>query len=401
MDPIKNPYTPGAGTRPNELAGRDEEIQNFRILLSRLRDGRPEQSQIITGLRGVGKTVLLNAFEDYSEEAGYLSAFHELTPESSLPELFGKDVERILRDLKLSRKVAEAVRTGLSALSVFKLADPNGFELSLDPKRLQEPRLTQDFVELFLQLGSAARDKGVGIAFFLDEIQFAREAEFRALISALHRVMQKQLPLTVAAAGLPHIPGLTGEARSYAERLFRFPRIGALSATDARAALVVPAEREGAAYDEAAIALTLELTQGYPFYIQEYGKHIWNLARSSPIAPEDVALARPRAEDALDRGIYEVRIQRATQKERRYLRAMAELGSGPYKVGAVANAMGSTTTALSTIRQKLLDRGLVYATEDYGHIDFTVPRFDEFMRRHMTYRRPAARGSKATVRRRS
>ena len=401
MDPIRNPYTPGAGTRPNELAGRDEEIQNFRILLSRLRNGRSEQSQIITGLRGVGKTVLLNAFEDYSEEAGYLSAFHELTPESSLPELLGKDIQRLLHDLKLSKKLADAVRTGLSALSVFTLTDPNGFELSIDPKKLQERRLTEDFIELFLQVGGAAREKGVGIVFFLDEIQFAREAEFRALISALHRAMQKSLPLTVAAAGLPHIPGLAGEARSYAERLFRFPRIGALSATDARAALVVPAEREGATYDEAAIQLTLELTQGYPFYIQEYGKHIWNLAQSSPITPKDVEVARPRAEEALDRGIYEVRIQRATQKERRYLRAMAELGSGPYKVGAVAKAMGSTTTALSTIRQKLLDRGLIYATEDFGHIDFTVPRFDEFMRRHMTYRRPPARATKAATRRSS
>jgi hypothetical protein len=399
MDPIKNPYTPGAGTRPNELAGRDEEIQSFRILLSRLRAGRPEQSQIITGLRGVGKTVLLNAFEDYSEQAGYLSAFHELTPESSLPELLGKDVERMLRDLKLGRKAAATIRAGLSALSVFKLTDPSGFELAIDPGRLHERHLTEDFIELFLQLGGAARDRGAGIAFFLDEIQFAREPEFRALISALHRAMQKRLPLTVAAAGLPHIPGLAGEARSYAERLFRFPRIGALSAEDARAALVVPAEREGATYDAAAIQLTLELTQGYPFYIQEYGKHIWNLARSSPIAPEDVEVARPRAEEALDRGIYEVRIQRATQKERRYLRAMAELGSGPYKVGAVAKAMGSTTTALSTIRQKLLDRGLIYATEDYGHVDFTVPRFDEFMRRHMAYRRPAARASRTTTRR--
>jgi hypothetical protein len=398
MDPIKNPYTPGAGTRPNELAGRGEEIGNFRVLLARLHDGRPEQSQIITGLRGVGKTVLLNAFEDYSEEAGYLSAFHELTPESSLPELLAKDVERMLRDLKLTKKVADAVRTGLTALSVFKLTDPNGFELSIDPKRLQERRLTEDFIELFLQLGGAARDRGVGIVFFLDEIQFAREAEFRALISALHRAMQKQLPITLAAAGLPRIPGLAGEARSYVERLFRFPRIGALTATDARAALVVPAEREGATYDEAAIRLVLELTQGYPFYIQEYGKHIWNLAQASPVTPEDVEVARPRAEEALDRGIYEVRIQRATQKERRYLRAMAELGSGPYKVGGVAKAMGSTTTALSTLRQKLLDRGLIYATQDYGHIDFTVPRFDEFMRRHMGYRRPAARAPRGTPR---
>lgn len=390
MDPRKNPYTPGAGARPEELAGRDEEIAAFEILLARLRDGRSEQSQIITGLRGVGKTVLLNTFEDYAEQAGYLSAFHELTPESRLPELMAKDVQRLLRDLKLSSRASNAVRSALSALSVFKLTDPNGFELSIDPGKLSEQPLTDDFTELFLQIGRAARERKVGVVFFLDEVQFAREPEFRALISALHRTVQRQLPLTVAAAGLPHIPGLAGEARSYAERLFRFPRIGALDESDARAALALPAEREGATYEKNAIRRALALTRGYPFYIQEYGRHIWNIASASPITVEDVEEAAPRAEEALDHGLYEVRIQRATQKERRYLRAMAELGQGPYKVGAVAKAMGSTTTALSTIRQKLLDRGLIYATEDYGHIDFTVPRFDEFMRRHMSYKRPSS-----------
>jgi AAA+ ATPase superfamily predicted ATPase len=391
MDPIKNPYTPGAGTRPGELAGRDEEIENFRIQLARLLAGRPEQSQIITGLRGVGKTVLLNIFEDHAEASGYLTTFRELTHESSLPELLAKDVQRLLRELKLSAKAADAVRAGLSTLSAFKLTDPNGFELSIDVRKVQEQQLTEDLVELFLHLGRAAERKKTGIAFFLDEIQFVKEHELRALISALHRAMQKRLPITLAAAGLPQIPRLAGEARSYAERLFRFPYIGALDEPAARAALVLPAEREGARYEQDAIKRALELTQGYPFYIQEFGKHIWNLAPSSPIKLDDVDKAAPRAEESLDRGIYEVRIQRATAKERRYLRAMAELGAGPYKVGAVAKAMGSTTTALSTVRQKLLDRGLVYATEDYGHVDFTVPRFDEFMRRHMPFRSAPAR----------
>ncbi len=391
MDPVKNPYTPGAGTRPSELAGRDDAIESFKILLARLRDGRSEQSQIITGLRGVGKTVLLNTFEDLAESAGYLTAFRELTQESSLPELLAKDVQRLLRDLKLSAKVADTVRAGLSSLSAFKLKDPNGFELSVDIKRMQETPLTDDFTELFLQVGRVAKDKKVGIAFFFDEIQFVKEAEFRALISALHRATQKQVPLTIAAAGLPQIPGLAGAARSYAERLFQFPHIGALDEPDARAALVVPAEREGATYEDEAVQRTLQLTQGYPFYIQEFGKHIWNLASSSPITAADVERAAPRAEEALDRGIYEVRIQRATAKERRYLRAMAELGAGPYKVGAVAKAMGSTTTALSTVRQKLLDRGLIYATEDFGYVDYTVPRFDEFMRRHMPFKAAASR----------
>jgi len=399
MDPIKNPYTPGAGTRPSELAGRAEEIESFKILLARLRAGRAEQSQIITGLRGVGKTVLLNTFEDHAEEAGYLTAFRELTQESSLPELLAKDVQRLLRELKLSAKVADAVRAGLSTLGVFKLTDPNGFALSIDLKRLGEQRLIDDFIELFLQLGRAAKGKDVGIAFFLDEMQFVKEQEFRALISALHRAMQKQLPVTLAAAGLPQIPRLAGEARSYAERLFRFPHIGALDETAATAALVLPAKREGAAFEQGAVQRTLELTQGYPFYIQEFGKHIWNLARSSPITRADVDRAATRAEESLDRGIYEVRIQRATAKERRYLRAMAELGPGPYRVGAVASAMGSTTTALSTVRQKLLDRGLIYATEDYGYLDFTVPRFDEFMRRHMPFQAQSPRAAKTRSKR--
>jgi AAA ATPase domain len=391
VDPIKNPYTPGAGTPPSELAGRDAEIEAFRILLARLRAGRPEQSQIISGLRGVGKTVLLNTFENHAESAGYLTAFRELTQETSLAELLAKDVQRLLRELKLSARVATAVRAGLSTLTAFKLTDPSGFELSIDVRRHSEQRITDDFVALFLQLGSAAKQKDVGIAFFIDEVQFIKEHEFRALISALHRTAQKQLPVTLAAAGLPQIPRLAGEARSYAERLFQFPRIGALDESAARAALVIPAEREGARYEQQAVERALELTQGYPFYIQEFGKHIWNLAPASPITQADVDLAGPRAEESLDRGIYEVRIQRATVKERQYLRAMAELGGGPYKAGAVAAAMGSTTTALSTVRQKLLDRGLIYATEDYGYVDFTVPRFDEFMRRHVPFRPSAAK----------
>jgi len=385
VDPRRNPYTPGAGARPDELAGRDEQIEAFEVLLARLRDGRAEQSQIITGLRGVGKTVLLNTFEDYAEEAGFLSTFHELTPESVLPELLAKDAQRLLRDLKLTRKVGDTVRRSLSALTVFKLTDPAGFELTIDPSKLLEQQLTDDFTELLLQVGYAAREKKAAIVLFFDEIQFAKEAEFRALISALHRTVQRRLPLTATAAGLPHIPGLAGEARSYAERLFRFPRIGALGDVDAQKAVALPAEREGATYEQEAIQRVLELTQGYPFYIQEYGRHIWNRAPATPITLDDVEAAAPLAEDALDHGIYEARIQRATQKERRYLRAMAELGQGPYKAGAVAKTMGSTTTALSTIRQKLLERGLIYATEDYGHIDFTVPRFDEFMRRHSAF----------------
>lgn len=317
---------------------------------------------IIRGLRGVGKTVLLNAFEDRAESEGLLTYYHELTPDSSL--------------------VAEIARDATSALARLK-AD--------------EGTIAHDLSELFLQVGAAAAGKGSGVVFLLDEIQFVKEIEYRSVITALHRATQKNLPITLVAAGLPQIPRLTGEARSYAERLFTFPSIASLSDPDARAALTGPARQQEVEYEPAAVDLALSWTSGYPFFIQQLGKHAWNLAPSSPITVADIEAAMPAAQAALDASIYEVRVQRATEKERRYMRAMAELGAGPYRSGDVAGKLGSKTTELSTVRQRLLDKGLVYATEEYGYVDFTVPRFDDFMVRYMPYRAPrAARGSKRT-----
>lgn len=213
--------------------------------------------------------------------------------------------------------------------------------------------------------------------------------EYRSLTSALHRATQKNTPIAAAAAGLPQIPTLTGEARSYAERLFTFPVIAGRSELDAHAALVEPARHRRVDYEPGAATLALEWTQGYPFYIQQLGKHAWNLTSKSPITVSDGQAAIPAAQQGLDTSIYEVRIQRATQEERRYMRAMAELGEGPYRSGQVAGKLGRTTGELSMTRQHLIDRGLAYATDDYGYIDFTVPRFDEFMRRHMPYRAPS------------
>jgi hypothetical protein len=224
--------------------------------------------------------------------------------------------------------------------------------------------------------------------FLLDEVQFVSEVEYRAVVSALHRATQKNVPITLAAAGLPQIPRLTGEARSYAERLFTFPVIANLPTDDARVALVEPARQQGVEYTEEAVELALSWTEGYPFYIQQLGKHAWNLAGRSPISANDIEAAMPVAQAALDSSIYEVRVQRATDQERRYMRAMAELGGGPYRSGAVAAKLGKTTAAISMVRQRLLDKGLVYATEDYGYVDFTVPRFAEFMGRYMPYRAP-------------
>jgi hypothetical protein len=388
LDPIRNPYTPNAGSRPPELAGRGAELEQFRVLVGRLKRGATEQSMIIRGLRGVGKTVLLNAFEDRAESEGFLSYYHELTPDSSLVGEIARDVERALAQLKLSARAMKTVREVLEHLAAIKVTGPEGLGLAVDIRKVDEGTISRDLSELFLALGAAAAAKKTGVVFLLDEVQFVSELEYRSLISALHRATQKNMPITVAAAGLPQIPRLTGEARSYAERLFTFPIIASLSDQDARAAFVEPARHQQVDYEGDALALALPWTGGYPFYIQQLGKHAWNLAESSPITKRDVEAAMPIAQAALDTSIYEVRIQRVTDRERRYMRAMAELGEGPYRSGDVAAKLGVMTSEVSAIRQRLLEKGLAYATEVYGYIDFTIPRFDEFMRRYMSYSEP-------------
>lgn len=397
MDPIHNPYTPNAGSRPQALAGRDQELEQFRVLVGRLKRGATEQSMIIRGLRGVGKTVLLNAFEDRAESEGFLSYYHELTPDSSLVGEIARDAQHALARLKLSARATRMIRDALGHLGTIKLVGPEGIELAVDLRKADEGTIARDLSELFLQVGAAAASKGTGVVFLLDEVQFVNEIQYRSIITALHRATQKNMPITLAAAGLPQIPRLTGEARSYAERLFSFPVIANLSASDATAALVGPARQQHVDYEQAAIDLALAWTGGYPFYIQQLGKHAWNLADGSPITRSDIEHAMPAAQVALDASIYEVRIQRATDQERRYMRAMAVLGSGPYRSGDVATKLGRKTSEVSMIRQRLLDKGLVYATEDYGYVDFTVPRYGEFMARYMPYRAPRTRKPKPTI----
>jgi len=388
MDPVKNPYTPNAGSRPPELAGRNEQLEQFRILVARLRDGQTEQSVIAKGLRGVGKTVLLNAFEDMAESEGFLTYYHELTDESSLVQELARDTERALAMLRLSDKIVQRVRDRLAHLKTIRLTGPEGIGIEVDLRNASEGTVAADLTDLFLELGAVAKEKERGVIFFLDEIQFADEMHYRALISALHRCNQKGLPISTAAAGLPQIPRLTGEARSYAERLFDFPTIANLDVQAATVALVAPARAQGVEYEEDAVELALDWTEGYPFYIQQIGKHAWNRAAGSPITRADVEEALPATQVALDRAIYEVRVQRATANERKYMRAMAELGEGPYQSGAVARKRGQASTALSPVRQRLLDKGLIYATANYGYIDFSVPRFAEFMRRYMPHQAP-------------
>ncbi len=388
MDAIGNPYTPNAGSRPAELAGREPELEQFRVLVGRLKHGATEQSLVIEGLRGVGKTVLLNAFEDLAENENFLTFYHELTPDSNLVADLARDAETALGRLKLTERAGRQIRSAFGHLKAIKLTGPADFGLEVDLSGINEGVLTADLTELLLQLGAAAGSKKRGVAFFLDELQFVEETQYRAMISALHRCTQKQMPVTVAAAGLPQIPRLSGEARSYAERLFDFPTIANLDAESARRALTGPARKLKVEYTEEAVSEALAWTAGYPFYIQQLGKHTWNLAEGSPIAIDDIEAAKPAAQASLDRSIYAVRIQRATTTQQRYMRAMAELGDGPYRSGAVASKLGKTVGALSVIRQELINKGLIYSTKQYGYVDFTIPRFAEYMRRYMPYRRP-------------
>lgn len=392
MDARSNPYNPGAGTRPPALTGRDGELERFDVLLARLLAGSPEQSMLVTGLRGVGKTVLLNTFEDMALATGALTTFGEILPETDLPNVIGRSVRRMLEELKPSQKMRASIAEAFSRLEAFSLRDPSGFELTLDLKGgAGAEGLTEDFTEMLLQLGHAALQKGRAIVFLFDEFQFLKPGELGPFVAGLHRVTQKGLPVICVGAGLPQLPRLVGEAKSYAERLFSYTPIGALEREAAAEALTRPAETRGAAYEDTALKLVLDLTEGYPYFIQEYGRHVWNQAEGSPIRRGDVEAAAERAQRALDEGFFQVRAQRVSDRERRFMRAMAELGVGPYRTGAIAEAFGASgTPEISAVRRSLLERGLVYSPR-YGYLDFTVPRFDDFMRRTYPFRTPQQR----------
>jgi len=383
VDPRTNPYTPGAGSPPHELAGRQPEIEQFEILIARLKSGRSDQSMIIRGLRGVGKTVLLNAFEDIAEDDGFIAFYHEMTPEAQLLKEVTGDLRSALLEMNLGVQALDKLKRGLQALRQLRISY-EGFEISLpDSNARAEDDMTSDLSTLFLAVGRAAAKKDTGIVMLFDEAQFVSEAEYRALISALHRATQKRVPVAVVAAGLPQMPKLTGDARSYAERLFSFPVIEALPEEAAIEAFVKPAKDSGVEYTADAIRVAMDWTRGYPFYIQQLGKSCWNIApdETTRLDKAMVEASFPDAQRALDEGIYDVRLQRASEMEKRYMGAMAELGPGPYRTGDVAKAMGRKTTGVSQIRQGLIAKGLIYSTEEHGQIDFTVPRFSEFMLR--------------------
>lgn len=389
MDPIRNPFSPGAGTPPPELAGRDDLRESLRIALERARIGRPAKSAMLVGLRGVGKTVLLDRIRMDAEAAGIHTVRVEAPEGRSLPALLSPQLRQAL--LRLSQIAAAkdyAVR-GLRALAGFvsKLKVTFGdIEVGIDyepePGLADNGDLEHDLQALFEQVGLAAKSANTALAIFIDELQYVEEAQLAALITAMHRTEQRQLPVVLVGAGLPQLRGQMGNAKSYAERLFDFPVIGPLPPAAARLAIEKPIEDEGEAITERAVSQILQVTQGYAYFLQQWGSHTWQAAQASPIDIDAVNAASVTAVAALDESFFRVRFDRLTPKEKKYLRAMAELGEGPHRSGDIATCFNAAVSSLAPTRSSLITKGMVWSP-NHGDTAFTVPMFDEFMKRIM------------------
>ncbi len=386
MDPVRNPFAPGAGSQPPELAGRQEIIAAADTSLQRVLLGRPAQSQMLLGLRGVGKTVLLNKIEQLAEDHGYLTSFIEAPEDRKLVELLYPKVHQVLRKLSLSETAKAATHSALRALRSFAGAfkiTVGDFEVSVDPEPgvADSGNLEYDLTELFLKVGEAARAGGRGWALLIDEVQYLSTGELGALIVAIHRVNQKALPVLMFGAGLPAIAALSGDAKSYAERLFIFPRVDALSKEDAEDAIRQPIEEEGESIEGEVLDRIVERTRGYPYFLQEWGYQVWNVSAASPIAANCIEAAGREALRRLDEGFFKVRIDRLTPKEKEYVIAMARLGAGPYRSSDVAEMLNEKLTTLGPRRAQIIAKGMIYSPA-HGDVAFTVPLFDEYLKRH-------------------
>jgi AAA ATPase-like protein len=390
VDPVRNPFCPGAGTPPPELAGRDELRETVRIALERVRLGNPSKSLLMVGLRGVGKTVLLDQMRADADNAGMHTVRVEAPEGRSLPALLAPQLRLAL--LRLSRierakDLAQRALRGLAGFAKGLKMKFNDIEVGLDfdpePGLADNGDLEVDLAALFEAAGRAAKAAGTTLAIFIDELQYVKESELAALISALHRCSQQKLPLCVVGAGLPQLRGRAGNAKSYAERLFDYPEIGALPQSAARQALVKPAENLDVTFDLRAVDRIISQTRGYPYFLQEWGKRAWEVAQSSPITEDDVARASDEAVAALDESFFRVRFDRLTPMEKRYLRAMAQLGPGPHRSGDIAAELSRKVTALAPLRNGLIGKGMIWSP-NHGDTAFTVPLFDEFMKRIMS-----------------
>jgi hypothetical protein len=387
VDPVRNPYSPGAGQRPPELAGRDDELRAFEVSLERVSKGRPERSLVLTGLRGVGKTVLLNALRSTAVRRGWGTGKLEARPEQSIRRPLAAALHLAVRELAGAEP--DEVRHVLGVVKSFAQRDATakgrqwqpGIDVPAAVGRADSGDIEIDLVELFADLAGLAADTGHGIAVFVDEMQDLSLADISALCAACHEISQLGLPLMVVGAGLPHLPTVLAASKSYSERLFRYARIDRLDRVAHDAALAVPARDEDADFTEDALAAMYAATDGYPYFVQAYGKVAWDVAPRSPITAADVAVAAPEAEAQLAVGFFGSRYERATPAEREYLHAMADLaGESPaVSTAAVAQALGRPPQSLSPARDALLKKGLVYSGQR-GRIAFTVPHFGRYLR---------------------
>ena len=389
MDPVSNPYAPGAGTQPPELAGRDELREKISIAIKRVRIGRQAKGQMMIGLRGVGKTVLLDRMRLDAEVTGIHTLRMEAPEGRSLPGLLAPQLRHALLKLSRNAQAKELATRALRALAGFAKVlkvKYNDLEVGIDFEPEQgladNGDLESDLQDLLEATGEAAKKADTALVIFIDELQYVAEDELGALIMAMHRLAQRNLPVMLVAAGLPQLPGRLGKAKSYAERLFDFPFIGPLSPDESREALVEPAAAEDAGFEPEAVDLIIEKTQGYPYFLQEWGKHSWDAAAKSPITLADAETASITALAALDAGFFHVRFDRLTPKEKDYLRAMAELGPGPHRSGDIAEKLQKSVQSYAPLRNQLINKGMIWSPS-HGDTAFTVPLFDQYMKRIM------------------
>jgi len=387
MDPITNPFAPGAGTPPPELAGRDDILELARIAIERTRRMLPTKSFLLVGLRGVGKTVLLDRIKSNAESRGILTLRIEAPEGRSLPALLAPQLRQSLLRLSLIERAREKAQRALKALTGFAQAlkvryndIEVGIDLPSEPGLADNGDLEHDLQDLLGAVGEAAKNGDTALAMFVDELQYVEEEQLASLITALHRIAQRQLPVILIGAGLPQLRGLMGRAKSYAERLFDFPEIGPLGAEALRVAIEHPLQDNGVEIKDEALEEIAATTRGYPYFVQEWGKHSWDVAAASPISLTDVRLASKLAIAAMDESFFRVRFDRLTPLEKRYLRAMAELGRGPHRSGDISDVLGRAVTALAMTRNKLISKGMIWSP-NHGDTAFTVPLFDEFMKR--------------------
>jgi len=389
MDKIRNPFSPGAGSPPPELAGRDGILEQARVLLGRVKAGRPEKSMLLTGLRGVGKTVLLNEIERIAQADGYRTILVEAHEGKPLAVLLAPHLRRLLFDLDRMAGAGNKVRRGISVLKSFlgaitiKVGELDiGLDIEPEKGTADSGDLEVDLPTLFTAVGEAAQERKTAVALLIDEIQYFKSSELSALIMAMHKMQQRQLPLVLVGAGLPILPGLAGESKSYAERLFSFPDVGPLPEADTFRALQEPVQAAGEAFEPAALHEIFRMTRGYPYFLQEWGYQAWNHAASSPVTLTVVQETSATVSQRLDENFFRVRFDRLTPREKKFLRAMAELGTGPHRTGDIAEKLDAKINTLGPVRASLIKKGMVYSPS-HGDMAFTVPLFDEFMRRAM------------------